>query len=104
MALKSVQDPINCLKGERGQEQAHQWLTGHWCREQFRDAENRASGRRVVSGRLSGGLCGPELHVDFAAENGAPILVLGDRHPAFHANTDSLLWWFAALTQQSLQQ
>jgi hypothetical protein len=43
------------------------------------------------------------FHGDLGAKDGAPLFMLGKRHPALHADPDSLLRWLV-LPKQTLQQ
>jgi hypothetical protein len=43
------------------------------------------------------------LHLDLAAKNRAPLLVLGDRHPALDTDPNTLFWWLGQ-TQQSFEK
>jgi hypothetical protein len=44
-----------------------------------------------------------ELHLGCGAMDRAPVLMVGDWHAAFDADSDPLLWRFA-FSQQSLQE
>ena len=46
---------------------------------------------------------GAGLHFRLCAQDGAPVLVLGQRHPALRANANALLRWLV-LSKQTLQQ
>jgi hypothetical protein len=48
------------------------------------------------------GLSALLFHGDLGAKDGAPFFVLGNRHPALHADPDSLLRWLV-LPKQTLQ-
>src|SRR5262249_55263087 len=44
------------------------------------------------------------LHLDLAAQNRAPVLMLADRHAAFHADSHTLFRGCAGFPQQTLEQ
>src|SRR5581483_11511664 len=64
--------------------------------------EVAATAATILAGPEVGGRC-PSLHLLLAAQDRAPFLVFGNRHPALDADADSRLRWFV-LAQQTFQE